>query len=149
MDINMEEFAYVVSLIVSGVAFIASILSAVIAARGNVRASTANRAVDIFLMNQRRKDEKEMIMRKYQEPLFRSAADLQSRIYNIIAGGFFNVYYLQGSERQRKYALDNTIFLFAQFYAWTEATRCEIQFISLDSDVDTRKLSKLQNDIYP
>lgn len=84
----------------------------------------------------------------YLEPLIRSAADLQSRIYNILEGGFINRYYYNGSERNKSYVINNTVFLVAQFFAWTEAARIDIQFLNLESDLKTRKLSELQSKIY-
>ncbi|WP_431221815.1 lysogenic protein [Serratia sp. L9] len=84
----------------------------------------------------------------YLEPLIRSAADLQSRIYNILEGGFIERYYHNGNDRNRKYVIDNTIFLVAQFFAWTEAARIDVQFLNLENDLKTRKLSELQSKIY-
>ncbi|WP_337264677.1 MULTISPECIES: lysogenic protein [unclassified Serratia (in: enterobacteria)] len=148
MDISLEEFAAIASMVFSGIAILASIRSARISAWGNIKASQASRSVDIFLMNEKRRVEKEDRIRTYKEPLIRAAADLQSRIYNIVKGDFFQTYYVEGGSRQRDYAINNTVFLFAQFFAWTEAARCEIQFISLDDDNQTRELCKLQNEIY-
>lgn len=84
----------------------------------------------------------------YLEPLIRSAADLQSRIYNILEGGFIERYYHNGSDRNKKYVLNNTVFLVAQFFAWTEAARIDVQFLNLENDLKTRKLSELQSRIY-
>lgn len=84
----------------------------------------------------------------YLEPLIRSAADLQSRIYNILEGGFIERYYHNGSERNQNYVINNTVFLVAQFFAWTEAARIDVQFLNLENDLKTRKLSELQSKIY-
>lgn len=84
----------------------------------------------------------------YLEPLIRSAADLQSRIYNILECGFIERYYHNGSDRNRKYVIDNTVFLVAQFFAWTEAARIDVQFLNLENDIKTLKLSELQSNIY-
>lgn len=84
----------------------------------------------------------------YLEPLIRSAADLQSRIYNILVGGFIERYYHGGSDRNQSYVINNTVFLMAQFFAWTEAARIDLQFLNLENDLKTRKLSELQSKIY-
>ena len=84
----------------------------------------------------------------YLEPLIRSAADLQSRIYNILEGRFIERYYHNGSDRNKNYVINNTVFLVAQFFAWTEAARIDIQFLNLENDLKTRKLSELQSRIY-
>lgn len=84
----------------------------------------------------------------YLEPLIRSAADLQSRIYNILECGFIERYYHNGSDRNKSYVINNTVFLVAQFFAWAEAARIDVQFLNLESDLKTRKLSELQSKIY-
>ncbi|NBL01167.1 MAG: lysogenic protein [Erysipelotrichia bacterium] len=84
----------------------------------------------------------------YLEPLIRSAADLQSRIYNILVGGFIERYYHNGNNRNQLYVINNTVFLMAQFFAWTEAARIDLQFLNLENDLKTRKLSELQSKIY-
>lgn len=84
----------------------------------------------------------------YLEPLIRSAADLQSRIYNILERGFIERYYYNGSDRNKNYVINNTVFLVAQFFAWTEAARIDVQFLNLENDLKTRKLSELQSSIY-
>ncbi len=94
------------------------------------------------------KAESEKNVAQYSEPLVRAAADLQSRLFNILALKFFECFLIGGTPRERRYAVSNTAFLFAQFFAWTEATRHEIQFIRLDDNEQTRKLSELQSKIY-
>jgi hypothetical protein len=96
----------------------------------------------------RTKAEAERTSSQYREPLARAAADLQSRLFNILERGFVERFLVGGSPREQQYASSNTVFLFAQFFAWTEAARLEIQFISLDEDAKTRELSALQSRIY-
>ena len=84
----------------------------------------------------------------YLEPLIRSAADLQSRIYNILEGNFIERYYHNGNVRNKNYVINNTVFLVAQFFAWTEAARIDVQFLNLENDLRTRELSELQSKIY-
>jgi hypothetical protein len=94
------------------------------------------------------KEEKDRHLARYSEPLVRAAADLQSRLYNILALDFVDRFLVHGTRREQAYALSNTAFLLAQFFAWTEATRLEIQFIRLDADEQTKQLSDLQSRIY-
>ena len=61
-----------------------------------------------------------------------AAYDLQSRIFNILERGFLDRYYFRGSEREKEYAMENTVFLVAQFLGWTEAIREEIQKLTPD-----------------
>ncbi len=86
--------------------------------------------------------------RYYLEPLIRSAADLQSRIYNILKLNFIETYYHNGTERHKNYVINNTTFLLAQFFAWTEAARSDVQFLNLENDLKSSELSKLQSKIY-
>jgi hypothetical protein len=85
---------------------------------------------------------------KFRDPLMHAAYDLQSRIFNILERGFLDRYYFRGSEREKEYAMENTVFLVAQFLGWTEAIREEIQFVNLDGNEQTRKLRDLQDSIY-
>ena len=85
---------------------------------------------------------------RYSEPLVRAAADLQSRLFNILAMNFVDRFMVNGTSREQAYVLSNTAFLFAQFFAWTEATRLEIQFIKLEEETKTQELSRLQSSIY-
>lgn len=121
-----------------------AVISATIALWGQFRVSHLNREFEKLKL----KAETEKAMARYREPLVRAAADLQSRLYNILALNFVDVFLINGTEREREYATQNTVFLFAQFFAWTEAVRLEIQFISLDEDMKTRELSSIQSRIY-
>ncbi len=98
--------------------------------------------------NEDRSIEYEQIMKRYQGPLLHAVYDLQSRLYNIIVQGLINTYYVHGNESEKEYVVNNTVFVIAQYFAWTEIIRSEIQFIDfLDSD-DTKKLSELRDNIY-
>ncbi|HGY8004325.1 TPA: lysogenic protein [Escherichia coli] len=90
------------------------------------------------------------VSRKHQyyiEPLIRSASDLQSRIYNILELGFIEEFYHNGNKRQQDYVINNTVFLFSQFFAWTEAARIDIQYLSLEKNKKMREFIRLQNNI--
>lgn len=84
----------------------------------------------------------------FSEPLARSAYDLQSRLYNIIRQNLIEVYLTHGSERERSYVKNNTVFLVGQYLCWTELVRREIQFIDLGESTKTRDLLRLQDTIY-
>lgn len=92
----------------------------------------------------RQKVEKaEEILAKYREPLVQAAFELQSRLYNIIRGGLLQNFHLKGNELERAYTIENTLFVFAQYLAWTEVIRREIQFLNLGEIDSTRRLSRL------
>jgi hypothetical protein len=131
-------------LIPSLISGLIAIIAAGIAIWGQFKNSRINHQFEQHKLNA----ESERHIAKYREPLIRSAADLQSRLFNILALNFIERFLTNGTDRERKYAISNTAFLFAQFFAWTEATRQEIQFIKLDDHDQTRKLAELQNNIY-
>jgi len=94
------------------------------------------------------RQEAEKIVSKFRDPLLNAAYDLQSRIYNILVLRFLPYKYTKGSALDKEYAVENTVFLVAQFLGWTELTRQEIQFIDLGNDDETRELRNLQDRIY-
>lgn len=95
-----------------------------------------------------RRYEKEQVIARYREPLARAAYDLQSRFYNILEKDFIGVYLVRGSDHDRGYVIDNTAFLIAQYFAWTEIIRRDIQFLDLGQDQKSRDLAHLQDNIY-
>ena len=80
---------------------------------------------------------------RYGEPLLQSAFELQSRLYNIFFGNFLMAYYVHGTEHQKEYAIESTLFLFAQFFGLAELIRIEQQIIDLGKAEDTRALRSL------
>ncbi|MBT2949663.1 hypothetical protein ACEO96_18920 [Vibrio anguillarum] len=100
------------------------------------------------LKQDERSYELEKIMSSYKGPLIHAVYDLQSRIYNIVKKNLINVYYTRGDNSQKEYVLNNTAFLIAQFFAWNEIIRKEIQFIEFDNIENTRSLSDLKDQVY-
>lgn len=131
-------------LIIALVAATVAVFSALSSIVCQLRIASLNRLHEI----EKRQHDQTKNAALYTEPLARSAADLQSRIYNIVEKDFIKRFYLNGTEREKRYVVANTTFLFAQFLAWTEAARLEVQYISLELDEDTQALSKAQSGIY-
>ncbi|ERN42502.1 hypothetical protein KR51_00008180 [Rubidibacter lacunae KORDI 51-2] len=94
------------------------------------------------------KQQSEKVLSKFRAPLLQAAYDLQSRIFNILKLEFLPTFYSNGSDLEQEYAVENTVFLLAQFLGWTELIRQEIQFLDLRSDEETRKLRSLQDSIF-
>lgn len=92
--------------------------------------------------------EYELIMKRYKGPLLHAVYDLQSRLYNIIAQGLVNAYFIHGNDNEKEYVVNNTVFVIAQYFAWTEIIRREIQFIDFRDSENTKKLSELRDNIY-
>lgn len=88
------------------------------------------------------------IMRRYEGPLQHAVYDLQSRIYNVVSQSFVQTYYLNGDESEMDYVVNNTAYVIAQYFAWSEIIRNEVQFIECSTSGNTKALSALQNRIY-
>ncbi len=87
----------------------------------------------------------EDVLTRYREPLAAAAFDLQSRLYNILRLDFFAKF---GDRHPRaEDALRTTLFRLAQYFAWTEILRRDIQFLSFPEDDQTRHVAQLQSEI--
>ena len=84
---------------------------------------------------------------KFREPLARAAYELQSRLFNILKQQLVHVYLVRGDKREKEYVVQNTVFVIAQYFSWTELVKREIQFVDLDEEHRTRKLQELQDRI--
>ena len=122
--------------------------SGALAVWGQSRSAQLSVKVEDLRQAEQRRIESEKALSHYREPLARAAYDLQSRLYNILEQGLIPVYFDNGDERERSYVVDNTAFLVAQYFAWTEIIRRDIQYINLGQDKQTRQLARLQDDIY-
>ncbi len=92
--------------------------------------------------------EAERITSTFRDPLLHAAYDLQSRLFNTARSSFLRMYYASGDKRMKEYALENTVFLFAQFFGWTELIRRDVRFLALKNVDETRKLREHQDTLY-
>jgi hypothetical protein len=69
---------------------------------------------------------------------------LQSRLYNILKLEFLRKYYLAGDEAQKTYAVQNTLYVVAQYLGWSEILRREIQLLSFSRSRRTRAVAMCQ-----
>jgi len=134
----------IIAAIIGGVAIAAAIIAIV----GQLRVRRVEAQLALQKAEADRRAEAERTARRFSEPLGRAAYDLQSRIFNIVRSDFLHTYLRHGDKRTRSYAIRNTLFVIAQYFAWTELVRLEIQFINLGADEDTRKLTELRDSIY-
>jgi hypothetical protein len=133
-----------VALISGAFALLATLLSI----RSQFQTKRVSDHVDALKLAESRRFEKEKTVAQFREPLARAAYDLQSRIYNILRQGLITGYYANGDERERVYVVENTVFLIAQYFAWTEIIRQHIQYLDLGEDQITRRMAHLQDDIH-
>lgn len=81
----------------------------------------------------------EEVISRYRDPLLGSAFELQSRIYNIVRGGFAG-YLHSVDSAEHSYAVNSTLFVIAQYMAWAEALRRGVQFLDLGDVERNREL---------
>lgn len=134
--------------IAASIAAIAAVVSATFAARSQVRVARLNAQLARDRAQEERMSDHERIIARYREPLGHAAYDLQSRLFNILKQDLIDRYVNQGDERSRSYVINNTTFLIAQYFAWTEIIRKEIQFIDLGENEPTRRLARLRDNIF-
>ena len=67
------------------------------------------------------------LMRTYHDPLLRSAVDLQSKLFNILKLHLLDKWYNKGTEAEKEYAIDNTLYVIAEYLGWVEIVRREVQ----------------------
>src|SRR5262249_13953061 len=115
-----------------------AVFAALVALLGKLRVKKLEAQMALQKAEADRRAETEKAARKFSEPLARAAYDLQSRLYNVIKSNFLTAYLKNGDERTHSYAIKNTLFVIAQYFAWTELVRREIQFIDLGADEKTR-----------
>jgi hypothetical protein len=124
-------------------AVIAALIGAVVSILGAGLSVYAQFGLERFKVRQ----QADAIVAKYREPLLYAAFELQSRLYNIVQQHFLQVYYLSADESDREYALENTLYVIAQYFGWSEILRQDIQFLNLGEVEATRTLTQLQEKI--
>lgn len=127
---------------------VVAIAAAAIAVWGQLRVKRVEAQLESQKAEAERRAQTEQTARRFREPLGRSAYELQARIFTIVSGDFLKVNLAGGNDRSRSYAINHTLFVIAQYFAWTELIRREIQFIDLGADKETRQLAQLQHKIY-
>lgn len=102
---------------------------------------------DTRLWNLQTRHEAEAVLARYREPLVDAAYELQGRLWNIIRLEFLPKYYIGGDQAQKTYAVENTLYVVAQYFGWSEILRREIQFLSFADTKRTTAVSEAQRTI--
>lgn len=95
--------------------------------------------------------EKHNYMERYGSSLAWAAFDLQSRLYNILHGqvvdrspgpsaGYLTSFMRRGTPAEAEYARRSTVFVLAEYLAWDEILRRDIQFLNLGGSRVNRKI---------
>src|ERR1022692_3333966 len=98
----------VVSLISAAVALGSALLAALLGARAARGQLELQAEIERQQTASRKQEERQDLMNCIRDPVLWAAFDLQSRIFNIVAQGFLEVYLLHGSAERRAYAQRNT-----------------------------------------
>lgn len=133
------------TLIASLVAAVAAIVGGLLTVWNGTRIARLNARLAREDKASERLNEAERILARFREPLLRAAYDLQSRLFNIARQSLLHVYLVRGSADEAAYVVNNTLFVIAQFFAWNEIIRREVQFLDLGDQQRTRALAALQD----
>lgn len=135
--------AIITATIAAGVA----VLSAIISIVGQIHLANFKASLEREREIRTKKQQADEVMSKYREPLVYAAFELQSKLFNILKQELLDVYYIDGTESEREYTLQNTIFVVAQYLCWREIIKREIQYLDLGEIESTRKLADLMQKI--
>lgn len=116
-------------------AAVASVVAALLAARGQRKAAAAS-------ADRAAADRAQELLDRYQEPLLRAAYELQSRLYNILKRGLFGT-----PELDRRYVERSTVWLLGQYLGWAEIIRREAQFFKPAAAEDRATVQRLLGDV--
>jgi hypothetical protein len=95
---------------------------------------------------QARRDAKK-ILENYREPLIAASYELQARLYNILQLPFIDKYINNEAAGKRKPAIESTLYVITQFFAWREIIRREVQYLRFSRDRQTREVGQLLGEI--
>lgn len=121
-------------------------LSGILSIYGQIRTTRLEHQLTQQREANTREAKAEALVAKYRNPLLKSAFDLQSRLFNIVELSFLRVYY-DRSQRDKEYAIKNTLYVIAEFLGWVEILRREVQFLDLGDIEANRQLENLLTNI--
>jgi len=127
--------AIVVALISGGVSLAAATIS-LLSARNVARLNSELEEQRRVRTKQEQADE---LRSRYRDPLLGAVFDLQSRLFNIVAKDFLVRYCRGEDESSRAYAVENTLYVLAEYLGWVEIIRREIQFLDLGEELANRR----------
>ena len=123
--------AIAVALVSGGVSLAAAAIS-VLNARGVAR---LNSELEDRRQAQSKKEQAAEVRARYRDPLLGAAFDLQSRLFNIVAKKFLVHYCAEQNDSSRDYAVENTLYVLAEYLGWVEIVRREIRFLDLGDEL--------------
>ena len=127
--------AVLVALISGGISLAAATIS-LLSARNVAR---LNSELEERQRVRTKREQADELRAQYRDPLLGAVFDLQSRLFNIVAKAFLVHYYNGDDKTSRAYAIENTLYLLAEYLGWVEIMRREIQFLDLGEEVANRR----------
>jgi hypothetical protein len=124
------------------IAAIVAVMSAIVSIYGQMRITQLSDRLAKKREAESREAQTSALMSKYRDPLLRSAIDLQSRLFNIRQNRVLQNFD-QRSLSEQDYLINNTLYVFAEYFGWVEILRREIQFLDLGDLELNRHLSEL------
>lgn len=121
-----------------------ALILALVAIAGSI-ASTAIATFGLPAIQARRDSRK--TFDTYREPLVAAAFELQSRLHNILVLDFVGKYIKDERPGKREAAVHSTLYVFAQYFAWRELIRRDVQYLKFSRDKETRLFAQLLRDI--
>ena len=119
---------------------VASIIVAVLSFVGALAAAAFTAYATFFTDERRRQTEAQKLVAKYHDPLLLACQDFQSRLHNILEWNIAE--FLPKAGRKRDNLLIYTAFVVGQYLSWTYILRRQAQFLKLDTDKGTMRLTK-------
>ncbi|BAZ48620.1 hypothetical protein NIES4103_12280 [Nostoc sp. NIES-4103] len=124
------------------IAAIVAVISAIVSIYGQMRVARLSDRLAKQREAQSREAQTAALMSKYRDPLLRCAIDLQSRLFNIRQNRVLENFD-QRCLSEQDYLINNTLYVFAEYFGWVEILRREIQFLDLGDLELNRRLSEL------
>lgn len=124
------------------IAAIVAVISAIVSIYGQMRVTQLSDRLAKQREAESREAQTAALMSKYRDPLLRSAIDLQSRLFNIHQNRVLQNFD-QRCLSEQEYLINNTLYVFAEYFGWVEILRREIQFLDLGDLELNRRLSEL------
>ncbi|MEH2086206.1 hypothetical protein [Nostoc sp.] len=124
------------------IAAVVAVISASISIYGQARIAQLADRLAKRRETESREAQTAALMSKYRDPLLRSTIDLQSRLFNIHQQRYLEKAF-QRSPFDKDYAIQNTLYVIAEYLGWVEILRREVQFLDLGDLETNRHLSEL------
>ncbi|MBE9004923.1 hypothetical protein IQ259_07705 [Fortiea sp. LEGE XX443] len=124
------------------IAAIVAVISAAISIYGQISVARLSDQLAKKREAESREAQTAAVMSKYRDPLLRSVIDLQSRLFNIHKNRVLQNFD-QRSLSEQDYLINNTLYVFAEYFGWVEILRREIQFLDFGDLELNRHLTEL------